>query len=160
MPDTKVRALDAPALLEEDHSHFRDLFEGYQQLGDGPRPSKQELFELLRREMAVHAVLEEDIFYPAIEHANDRKARRAVEDARLEHRAVKSILAELGALTPDDAAFDLKMDVLRETVLHHGEEEEREMFRIFRHLPPEIREDVSDRLRSRKQELTSLFEPQ
>ena len=160
MPDTKLRSADALALLQQDHDQLRDLFRGYQQLGDDPRPSKQELFELIRRTLAVHAVVEEDVFYPAVEHAPDRGAAKMVAEARKEHRILKSLLAELGALTPDDESYDTRMDVLRETVEHHAEEEEQRLFPAFHRLPADVRDDVSDRLRTRKSQMAALMDPE
>jgi len=160
MPDTRLRSADAPTLLQLDHAQLRDLFRGYRQLGDDPRPSKQELFELIRRTLAVHAVIEEDVLYPAVEHAPGLGAARLVADARKEHRLLKSQLAEIGALSPDDAGYDARMDALRETVEHHAEEEEQKLFPIFFRLPPEVREDVSDRLRTRKSQMADLIDPE
>jgi len=45
------------------------------------------------------------------------------------------------------------MAVLRETCEHHAAEEERELTPIFRSLPLEVQEDVSDRIRVRKEDL-------
>ena len=160
MPDTRILSSDAPALLREDHARMRDLFAAYRLLGEGPRPSKRELFELLRRELAVHALIEEDIFFPAIEHAPDRTAPRLVAEARQEHRILKTLLSEIGAMGPDDEGFDARMTVLQETVGHHADKEERKLFRIFALLPSEIREDLSDRLRTRRAEMDSIIDPE
>jgi len=160
MPDTRLRSADAPALLREDHDQLRDLFRSYQQLGDEPRPSKQELFELIRRTLAVLAVVEEDVFYPAVEQAPDRGAARMVAEARREHRILKSLLAELGALTPDAEGYDERIGVLRETVERHAEEEEQRLFAVFHRLPPDVRDDVSDRLRTRKSQMSDLMDPE
>ena len=153
MADTKFRVADAASLLRRDHAQIRDLFEGYHQLGDPPRPSKRELFELIRRELRAHAAVEEEILYPAVEHGPDPRARELVRDARQEHRILRGLLSEIRSLSPDDESFDTRMAVLRETCEHHAAEEERELFPIFIRLPPQVREDVSDRLRTRRDEL-------
>lgn len=159
MPESRILSADAPTLLQVDHAQLKDLFRGYRQLGDDPRPSKQELFELIRRTLAVHAVIEEDVFYPAIEQAPGRSGAGLVAEARKEHRLLKSLLAELGALSPDDEGYDARIDALRETVEHHAEEEERKLFPLFFSLPVDVREDVSDRLRSRKTQMSGLIDP-
>ncbi len=153
MADTRFRIEDAAAMLQSDHAQIRDLFAGYHQLGDQPRPSKLELFDLIRRELRAHAAIEEEIFYPAIEHSRSPNAKTAVSDARKEHGILRILISEIRSLSPDDEGFDAKMAVLRETCEHHADEEERELMPIFRSLPPEVREDVSDRLRARKADL-------
>lgn len=159
MSDSRIRALDAPAQLHDDHERMRDLFVGYQALGEGPRPSKRELFELIRRELALHALIEEDVYYPAIEHAPDPSAARLVTEARQEHRILKRLLSEIGALGLEDEGFDPKMLILREGVERHAHAEDRGMSDLFRRLPEDIRDDVSDRLRSRRREMNSVIDP-
>lgn len=160
MPETRLKRGDAPGQLRNDHERLRDLFAEFRQLGEGPRRSKKDLFERIRRELAVHALVEEDVYYPAIEDAPNREARTLVSEARQGHRVMKTLLAELGAMGIDDEAFDLRMAVLREDVERHAGRVDLEMARIFRHLPPGIREDVSARLRARKIEMGSIVDPE
>ena len=153
MVDTRFRVADAAAVLQGDHAQIRDLFESYHQLGDRPRPSKLELFDLIWRELRAHAMIEEEIFYPAIESSRSPKAKSVVADARKEHAILRTLISEIRSLSPDDEGFDATMAVLRETCEHHADEEEREMVPLFRSLPPAVQEDVSDRLRARKDDL-------
>jgi len=95
MADTRFRIVDAATLLQHDHAQLRDLFEGYHLLGDQPRPSKLELFDLIRRELRAHAAIEEEIYYPAIENARSPKAKQAVADARNEHRILRTLISEI-----------------------------------------------------------------
>ena len=158
MADTRVLRGDAVAQLQADHAQIRDLFRSYHQLGDQPRPSKLELFDLILRELRSHAALEEDIFYPAVEHGSDPRARKAVAEALQQHQILRTLISEIRSLSPDDEGFDAKMSVLRETCERHAAEEDRRLIPIFRSLPPEVQEDVSDRLRSRKEELNEGIE--
>src|SRR5579872_1826736 len=138
MAHTKLRQADAVVLLRKDHEELRDLFSGYHELGDPPTPSKLELFDLIRRLLLSHVAIEEEIFYPAVEHGLDPRARRLVAEARQEHRILRTLMSEILSLTPDDEAFDPKMAVLRETCEQHAAREEDKMAPIFRSLPRRV----------------------
>jgi hemerythrin superfamily protein len=85
-------------------------------------------------ELSTHAAIEEQHFYPAV-----RAAAPDIEDDVLEgleeHHVVKWTLSELENLAPTEERFDAKVTVLIESVRHHVEEEEGEMF-------PKVREAI------------------
>jgi hemerythrin superfamily protein len=118
---------DAITLLEADHDEVDALFAKYDALGDRALVTKQELVTRISRELAIHTFIEEQILYPRV-----REAGRKIEDEVLEgleeHHLIKSTLAELAALSPDHERFDAKVQVLKEQVEHHVEEEESDMF--------------------------------
>jgi hemerythrin superfamily protein len=70
-----MNALD---LLTEDHQKVRQLFEQAQQIRDNDQ--KKELFDQIDTELAVHAEIEETIFYPALEEQDELK--ELVREAR------------------------------------------------------------------------------
>jgi hemerythrin superfamily protein len=47
-----------------------------------------------------------------------------VRESLKEHHRVKTLLQEIGKLTPDDEEFGEKLEELMECVAHHAEEEE------------------------------------
>ena len=49
------------------------------------------------------------------------------------------------------------MKVLKESVENHAEEEEKTLFKMFKKLPREVQDEVSERLRERKLELGDGF---
>jgi len=154
MSDTKVRVRKATALLKEDHQKVKKLFAQIEKLGPSQEPDKGWIFDQIRKELTVHAQIEEEIFYPAVERADDEEADELVREAHEEHRIVKTLLEELAALRPADSRFDAKLKVLKENVLHHAEEEQDEIFPVFDQLERAERERVSELLQSRKRELT------
>ncbi len=154
MADPKTRSRNATALLKEDHRWFKKLFAAYEQIEKGEKDPKAEIFQDLRRGLTVHAQIEEEVFYPAIQNARDEiNAPRLVREAHEEHRLVRMLLEELGAMTPGDDEFDAKFKVLKDNVLHHAEEEQDEIFPIFKRLSKDVRDQVAELLASRKQEL-------
>ena len=66
------------------------------------------------------------------------EAEDLVNEAIEEHRIVKTLLEEMSNAEVGDDVFDAKMKVLRENVLHHAEEEEKEMFPQGDHLPKDV----------------------
>ena len=159
MAQTKMRVKKATALLREDHRKVKKLFSEYEKLEDGEQ-QKSRLFQKIKKELIVHAQIEEEFFYPALEKIDDEETKELVLEAHEEHKIVKTLLLELSEMTPQDESFDAKMKVLIEGVKHHAEEEEEELFPCFdEDVPKEIRDQVSDSLRARKEELTAGDEP-
>ncbi|MDP1803795.1 MAG: hemerythrin domain-containing protein, partial [Acidimicrobiales bacterium] len=104
-------------------------------------------------ELDVHTTIEEEIFYPEIKGASE-EIKDTVDEGVEEHHVAKTLIEEIKDLTPEDDAWAAKMKVLIESVEHHAEEEEQEMF-------PDVRkalgkanlEDLGVRLESRKAQL-------
>jgi hemerythrin superfamily protein len=114
--------MDAIEMLEEQHRDVEDLFE---ELESADAADKQDLFDELADSLAVHALIEEMHFYPAV------RARRS-EDIPLEsleeHLLIKRMLSELMRLDPRNQAFEAKLAALKEQVERHVAEEEDELF--------------------------------
>ncbi len=123
---------DAITLLKDDHKTVEQLFKKYEGLGDAAFKGKREVVDQILDELAVHAAIEEQVFYPAI-----RKKSEEIEDDVLEgyeeHHAFEQTMDELRHLEAQAENFNAKVTVLIEMVRHHVEEEEQEMF-------PKVRE--------------------
>lgn len=157
MAHTRVRAFMATAILQDDHRKVKELFARYESIGDqAAADTRLELFLEIRRELAAHSDLEEEIFYPAIESlgSEDERAADLVREAREEHQEVLSLLDELAELQPEDGEFDDRMNALIESATEHADREEEEIFPCFDKLSRDERVRVSDELRIRKAERT------
>jgi hypothetical protein len=121
---------DPIAMLEQDHRRFEDL------LGKGEkttaRAGKQRvaLLATLKAELAAHELVEEKVFYPALEPHRD--ARDVVLEGYEEHHVADILVRELERLSPDDKRWSAKFKVLKENIEHHIEEEEGDMFKTAR----------------------------
>jgi hemerythrin superfamily protein len=155
MADTKIRTRKATSLLKEDHRKVKKLFAEFDKLEESDTAEMARIFETVNKELTVHAQIEEEIFYPAIEKADDEEAEELSREAHEEHRLVKMLLQELSGMTADDKLFCAKMKVLKDNVLHHAEEEESEIFPIFEDLDKEEQDRIAEQLNSRKMELSS-----
>jgi hemerythrin superfamily protein len=121
--------MNAITLLKNDHKTVEGLFKRFEKLGPRAVKSKQEVVERIIRELSIHAAIEEMFFYPAIrEAAEGGDAGDMVLESLEEHHIVKWVLSELEGMSPDHDRFDAKVSVLIESVRHHVEEEEKELF--------------------------------
>jgi hemerythrin-like domain-containing protein len=123
--------MDAIALLKADHKTVETLFRKFEQAGVNARKLKRKLADQIVRELAIHAVIEEQVFYPAV-RAKAEELNDEVLLALEEHHVVKWLLKELEALPPEAERFEAKVMVLIENVRTHVAEEERELFRHVR----------------------------
>jgi len=142
MSDTKVVAKTPMQILKQDHEAVKDLFAGYAKLGDGDVEEKDRLWQQINEELTIHAEIEERLFYPAVRDVNTDEAEDLVSEALEEHRVVKTLLEEMSEIEAGEDAFEAKMKVLRENVLHHAEEEEKEIFEQAKKLSKEVLESL------------------
>lgn len=127
--------MDAITLLKQDHKTIEGLFKKFEQAGPRADKTRRNVADKIVKELSVHAVIEEQVFYPAV-----REVVPDVEDTVLEsleeHHVVKWVASEVEGMPADAERFKAKVTVLIENVRHHIEEEEQELF-------PEVREAMT-----------------
>jgi hemerythrin superfamily protein len=145
-----VNAID---LLEQQHREVEELFEEFEGAGDGAKKTKERLCREISDALAMHAEIEEKLFYPESKQENTEEIlRESVE----EHLAMKRIIADLIESGPSDEQFEAKMKVLQEQVEHHVEEEEKELFpKVRKACSKEELEDLGTRMQTMAEELES-----
>lgn len=148
--------MDATKLLTEDHKKVRGLLDELAKTTARGGKTRRALLEKIATELAVHARIEEEIFYPAFKDAcNDSGADKLYFEAIEEHRTVgELVLPDLERTAVDSEKFSGRAKVLKELIDHHADEEEDEMFKHARKI---FSKDDLDRLgkqlAARKQEL-------
>jgi hemerythrin superfamily protein len=115
--------MNAIELLESQHREVEDLFEEIEDSDD--LDTKADLFEQLADKLAIHAAIEEHHFYPAVK---EKRTEDILLESLQEHLAIKRVLADLLNNNVEDETFDAQLTVLKETVSHHVEEEESDLF--------------------------------
>ena len=115
--------MDAVELLSSQHREVEKLFKEIENAENAE--DKEALFEDLADKLAIHAKIEEQFFYPAV---NEKKTEDMVLEAFVEHTSVKRLLADLLEADPSEPAFDAQIKVLKEQIEHHVEEEEGQLF--------------------------------
>ena len=152
-PATAEDEVNAIDLLKKDHDEVDALFKDYEMLADGGHADSADRRALSTRicgMVAVHAMIEEEIFYPA--------ARRAgvdadlLDEADIEHGSAKQLIAEIGAARASDSHYDARVKVLGEYIRHHVKEEENELFPACRKSEMDMAA-IGARLQKRKAEL-------
>lgn len=148
---------DAVDLLKQDHDEVDALFDEYEKMAEGRTQAraKRELSTRICGMLAVHAMIEEEIFYPAARAAKVDTAM--LDEAEIEHGSAKQLIAEIGASNAGDSLYDARVKVLGEYIRHHVKEEENEMFPACRASNMDLAE-VGARLRERKDELMRKLE--
>jgi hemerythrin superfamily protein len=128
--------LDAIDLLRAQHRAVDGLFRQIQAAkGTSKAASFRELADLL----AVHATIEEWIFYPGVQSA---ETEELLAESTEEHLAMKRTLADMLDEDVDGETFNAKLSVLQEQVHHHAiEEEEAKLF-------PKVRAATDDDYRA------------
>ena len=110
---------DAIALLKADHRKVEELFAKFESAsGDG---RKQKLAQEICDELKIHTLLEEQVFYPALEGKIEEDT---LNEAYVEHDGAKVLINDIVAGGPDDSFYDAKVKVLSEEIEHHVKEEE------------------------------------
>ncbi|MFJ3788386.1 hemerythrin domain-containing protein [Kitasatospora sp. NPDC090091] len=146
--------MDGTVLLREDHKSVEKLFKAFEKADDDAFAEKRRIVDQVIEELTAHAIIEEEIFYPAAREAAPETKDHVLESIE-EHHAVVWMLSELADLDAEDERFDAKMTVLMENVRHHVEEEENDWF-------PEVRKamgrnrllEIGDRLEEAKHTAT------
>jgi hemerythrin superfamily protein len=118
--------MNAFTLLKADHKKVAGILEKIDSTTERGVKTREELFSQLKTELDVHARVEETIFYPELEKADE--THDITLEAFEEHRLVKQLLAELETMDKSDEQWTARFSVLKENVEHHVEEEEGEMF--------------------------------
>jgi hemerythrin superfamily protein len=114
------------ALLVKDHEMVKGIIEDLLETSPSAKKTRQELLKTLKKELLAHENLEERVVYPPLE---TRKATRDLTlEAYQEHHVVDQLLEELESLDFKDEDWKAKLTVLQENLLHHVQEEEKELF--------------------------------
>jgi len=118
--------MDGLKLLKEDHDRFKKLLAEGEETTERARVGRSKLFEDLKRQVEIHERMEEEVLYPALKA--HPKAKEIVLEGYEEHHVADLILAEIAETDPSDERWAAKFKVLKESLEHHIEEEEGDMF--------------------------------
>ena len=154
--------MDAIELLKKDHEKVTELFRRFnggggitgmvrRATGTIPERQRRQAADQVCRELDVHALIEEEVFYPAVRSLDDDKLNAMLAEAFNEHATVKRLVATIRNGIGRDADLQSKMDDLQGCVDHHVREEENEMFPRIEELMDEgRRHELGTQLQTRK----------
>ncbi len=143
--------MKATEVLKRDHTAAKRLFTQFGKTTTRAHKTRAKLIEKISIELDVHAKIEEEIFYPAMQQIDE--AKDLVREAKGEHADVKELVTEISGMEPSNKELPARMRELREAMVHHASEEEKEMFPIADRLGDEELERLGGQLEARKQQL-------
>lgn len=112
----------AIAILIHDHDKVKKLFDQFEKSDSSAE--KEKIIGEAITELKIHAVVEEEIFYPAV---RKKLEQDMMNEADEEHHVARVLIAELDEQGGGGDHRHAKFTVLSESVRHHIKEEENEM---------------------------------
>ena len=120
--------MDVIDLLVADHNRVRGLISRYKDADEADDTNEaSQLADAIIRELNVHMVAEESVFYQAVKKRTN-EIKDDVDEGYEEHHVAKVLIGEIQDLKPGSDQWVAKMTVLIESVEHHVDEEEDELF--------------------------------
>ena len=137
----------AIAILKKDHDTVKSLFDEFEKAETSA--ARKKFIDQALTELKMHAILEEEIFYPTVRR---QVGNKVMNEADEEHHVAKVLIAELDHAGDRNGHRDAKFTVLAENVRHHIKEEEDEMLPKAKELNIDF-EQLGQRMLERKQQL-------
>jgi hemerythrin superfamily protein len=145
----------AVELLMTDHREVEALFKAYAR--EESEQGRRGVATSICAALALHAQVEEQLFYPFVRE--QIAATGLVDEAEVEHRSLKDLIAQIQDSPNVDEKFDARIHVLKEYVQHHVEEEENEIFPKLKNMKPDL-DELGQEMHQLKQSLhAEMAEP-
>jgi len=143
--------MKATEVLANAHRLFRRLFAEHR--GSTPE-KKREIFRTLKRQLEIHALIEEELFYPAVVRLRSGEARAIVRHGLEEHQELEGLLAEIDQMDAVDDRYDERIAVLRDSLERHlHDEEDRICVQALSHLSEARLEKIGSDMEARRLKL-------
>jgi hemerythrin-like domain-containing protein len=136
-------------LIQQDHEEVQGLFEQFHKsvsAKDGEEKADTISKQILDN-LKLHTELEEKIVYPSLKDQDPK----IFYESREEHHVVDLLIEELQQLKVNNPAYAAKMAVMEESVKHHIQEEESQMFKLISQLPDDTLEELAEVWKMQKQ---------
>lgn len=112
--------------IKKEHEEFRNLLSSME---NSKNDKKKELFEELYSKLVGHHESEEDVLFPDVKENSDDEGKNIVMEMIEEHSLVAYQLSVLQKTPLTNETWDAKFSVLKEIIIHHLDEEEKELFK-------------------------------
>lgn len=137
--------MDALKLLKQQHREAERLFRDVE---EAPAARRAEVFDELARKLLSHMLVEQRVFYPAVQEVMADLVHEGYEEHHLARVEIDRILCA----EPNDETLGAKLTTLKELIEHHVKEEEEDLFpKVEKKLDDEERAGVGG-------EMKALFE--
>jgi hypothetical protein len=143
--------MEAFEQLRRDHLQARMLLINLGRACQTALDRAQGLFATIRRELEIHAQLEQKLLYPALRSVAPARVERALED----HRLIDHLLAQMQDRPLQDPEFSSWVWDLAENVEHHIELQENDLFAVAQdRLSAPVLEELEQEMRNLRAALT------
>jgi hypothetical protein len=139
----------AIAILKKDHVNVKALFDSFEDAKS--EDAREKIIDEAVTALKAHAILEEDLFYPAV---RKHVGSKIMEEADEEHHVAKVLIAELDRDGRGGDHRNAKFKVLSESVRHHIKEEESDMLPKAKQVDIDF-EKLGAKMLSRRRDLLS-----
>lgn len=113
--------------IKQDHEKTRQLATQIEALSDEQSEERGRLFSKFREAVLLHAHSEEKAFYKPLEKFDETSEE--VGHAYEEHEEAEALLEQIATINADAPEWITLFRKLRQSLEHHMQEEENEMFR-------------------------------
>ena len=138
----------ATKMIRMDHTHVLATFHKYR--ADAAPKTKQAIANSICIALEVHAQLEEEIFYPALQSIDSQVVAKSVP----EHDDMRRMISALRNMEPGSAGYDDTLMQLMRTVIHHVADEETTLLpEAERGLGPDKLGELGAQMTKRRMEL-------
>jgi anaerobic glycerol-3-phosphate dehydrogenase len=138
------------SMIRMDHTHVLSTFHQYK-IGSSPS-IKQALVHTACLALEIHAQLEEEIFYPAMQEAGPDN--HVLDKNIPEHDEMRRSIAELRNMDPTDPTYDQTFMELMRNVIHHVADEETVLLPEAERVMPHRLRELGAQMAKRRVELT------
>lgn len=147
---SKSKTPEILQLLHQEHEEVQGLFEQFHKSISAKNGGKKAstISEQIFNDLKLHTELEEKIVYPSLKEQDPKIFYEAGE----EHHVVDLLMKELQPMEVSAPEYAAKMTVMEESVKHHIQEEESEMFKLISQLPDDILEKMAEEWKGQKQQ--------
>ena len=130
--------MDIYEYLKNDHDFFKNYLDKILALGMEDSPVKLELFKELKYQIMIHSKAEEKVLYDELNQSS-KEIKEQIEHSKKEHKEVEEKLEQLSDDSLAGAAWFQVLKSLQNSLTHHIQEEENELFPKSKKILPAIR---------------------
>ena len=133
MPTLVQKLTNPTSMLASDHAYVNRVM---QKCLDTDSPTARRLMaQEIHDNLTIHATLEEELFYPALQRHGGEGGERFVTPALQEHQEIKRLMTDLLDEDVTGPSFRTRLKSLQERVLDHARKEEEMFPLVERSLP-------------------------
>lgn len=122
--------MDLFDMLRQDHEQVKQIMEQIRNTDESKEKEREERFASLKKALLPHMMAEEIAYYPLLER--EPEAQDLALEAVEEHRAAQALLRQLDAQPAGNKIWAARFKVMMESIHHHIEEEEGQVFPMTR----------------------------